>query len=103
MEDELIITVIATGFDSQYFHEQAAAYDDEPASLAEPLAQMDSSDDDVATAANDIDVETEQPADISGANHFASEDQDPTNIWRNVDEDESDTPAFLRRKKRKKD
>ena len=32
--------------------------------------------------------------------HFTAEDEDPTNIWKNVDEDESDTPAFLRRKKK---
>jgi len=104
MEDELIITVIATGFDSQYFHDQAAAYDDvaladEP--VADAVQATEMNEDAVVTAANDIDVETQQ-ADVSGVNHFVNDDADPTNIWRNVDEDESDTPAFLRRKKKQK-
>lgn len=30
------------------------------------------------------------------------DDVNPTNIWQSVDEDESDTPAFLRRRKKKK-
>ncbi len=104
MEDELIITVIATGFDSQYFHDQAAAYDD-VALADEPAGNVsqadDMNEDAVVTAASDIDVETQQ-AEVSGVNHFVNDDADPTNIWRNVDEDESDTPAFLRRKKKHK-
>lgn len=102
MEDELIITVIATGFDSQYFHDQAAAYDDTP--LADDEASVDAEEPEeeaVLTAADAIDAENEQP-EASGVNHFASDDVDPTNIWRSVDEDESDTPAFLRRKKKHK-
>ena len=34
------------------------------------------------------------------AAHFTDDDENPTNIWQNVDEDESDTPAFLRRRKK---
>ncbi len=103
MEDELIITVIATGFDSQYFQDQAAAYDDTSFSGSSvETSESEVSEDAVATAAGDIDVESEQQ-EASGVTHFATEDEDPTNIWRNVDEDESDTPAFLRRKKNKKE
>lgn len=106
MEDELIITVIATGFDSQYFHEQAAAYDDTPALSDDTEPQQspsvtDFNDQTVIDAASGVNVENQQP--LTPASHFTSEDEDPTNIWRSVDEDESDTPAFLRRKKKQKE
>jgi cell division protein FtsZ len=108
IEDELIITVIATGFDSQYFHEQAAALADAPASsLNEPTAVQP------AAAANEVSDEAVNEA-VGSLNmnldnneshgSFADDDDDngSTNIWQNVDEDESDTPAFLRRRKKNK-
>ncbi len=85
LEDELIITVIATGFDSAYFHEQAAQLDT-------PTTNQ------VADAAVDsIDL------DLDRANAAAEFAEEPTHdIWNTPteDDDESDTPAFLRRRKK---
>ena len=110
IEDELIITVIATGFDSQYFHEQAAALADAPASsLSEPESssqptmtpRAEVTDEAVNEAVGSINMNLD-----ANQSHgsFADDDDDngSTNIWQNVDEDESDTPAFLRRRKKNK-
>jgi len=110
MEDELIITVIATGFDSQYFHEQAAALADAPVTS---LQSAQSSVQPAMTAKDDVTDEAVSDA-VSSINmnldttethgSFADDDDNgTTNIWQSVDEDESDTPAFLRRRKKNKD
>jgi len=116
MEDDLIITVIATGFDSQYFHDQAEALSttvlsgapvtglheedvaDEPSvhdieAARGTDAHVDTVDD--AVGSIDMDLNTE-------AKGSFDDEENPTNIWQNVDQDESDTPAFLRRRKKKK-
>lgn len=101
IEDELIITVIATGFDSEFFHEQAAA----PAfgsntTITQSLAPAMSdavSDDTIKNV--DMNLDNTPAAQVSGT----FDDEEPTgNIWHQVDEDESDTPAFLRRRKKDK-
>ena len=110
MEDELIITVIATGFDSQYFHEQAAALAEAPvSSLQSPesatqpsmTAKEEVSDEAVNDAVGSINMNLDQD---ESHGSFADDDDTngSTNIWQNVDEDESDTPAFLRRRKKNK-
>ncbi len=87
LEDELIITVIATGFDSDSFFD-----DDEPSDAEddeEPAETVDEAVDSVDMA---IDPEA--------AAHFAQENE--TNIWdQSMDDDEDDTPAFLRRRRKK--
>lgn len=102
LEDELIITVIATGFDSEYFDEQAAALG-APVSVGmgvvepqvpERLAQTN----DVAVENINMDIDQ-----TSVAEEFAS---DATHdIWNQPmpapeEDDESDVPAFLRRRKK---
>lgn len=92
LEDELIITVIATGFDSAYFHEQAAQLETPTggaARVAEPA------DEEVEQINMDLDQ-------TDSAAHFAEEPSQ--NIWNTPaeEEDESDTPAFLRRRKKNK-
>lgn len=89
LEDEVIITVIATGFDSAYFHEEpasagAASNDatDEPQEVNE--AEMQSID---------MELDKEEPERVD----LTADDKPKNNIW-NYD-DEADTPAFLRRKK----
>ena len=102
MEDELIITVIATGFDSQYFHDQVAAFADEAAGeekAAEISPEMN--DTAVTEAVSSIDMDLNPSTDTT--NHFAADDDNPTSIWNEVNEDASDMPAFLRRKKKKKE
>ena len=89
LEDELIITVIATGFDSAYF--------------AEP-------EDDTTNATEST---TESPVDVRGvdldldhADHAAAAEafnEEPTHdMWNQPaeEDEESDTPAFLRRRKK---
>lgn len=91
LEDELIITVIATGFDSAYFHEQAAQLET-PTSGVQQRAVSDEAVEAIDMDLNHVDV----------AASFAEE---PTHdIWNTPTEenDESDTPAFLRRRKKNK-
>lgn len=93
LEDELIITVIATGFDSAYFHEQATQMEaEEKAKSEQEMA---------AEAVKEINMDLDQS---EAAAVFAAEE--PTqNIWSTpaVDEedsDEHDMPSFLRRRKK---
>lgn len=101
LEDELIITVIATGFDSAYFHEQAAQLETPTGSVASPAAvkapaEAESVADD---AVEGIDMDLDH---TDAAAAFAEETTH--DIWSSPpeEEDESDTPAFLRRRKKNK-
>lgn len=114
MEDDLIITVIATGFDSEYFHEQAQALsnthlgtpvtglnDDTQQSVHDVEAAKGAavvSDDAVNQAVSSINLDLD-----SEPKSGFDDDDSTTNIWQNVSEEESDTPAFLRRRKKKSD
>ena len=91
LEDELIITVIATGFDSAYFHQ---AEEEEKKEEIKPTF----SDETVSNIDLDIDDnEKHQPMMLNEEEHHHS------NFWNQPDEDdESDTPAFLRRRKKQK-
>lgn len=100
LEDELIITVIATGFDSDMFHEQAESIQAPSMNVAAaPAVSSESSsrvDDEVVENVNmDLD-QTDAAADFA--------DDTPMNMWSTPaeDEDESDTPAFLRRRRKNK-
>jgi cell division protein FtsZ len=92
LEDELIITVIATGFDSAYFHEQAAQ-------LETPTVNKSTAPEVTDEAVEAINMDLDQ---TDAAASFA--DDTPRDIWNNPPEedDESDTPAFLRRRKKNK-
>lgn len=87
IEDELVITVIATGFDAAYFNNgsEAVADNDDTPSV---------SDDDVSSVNMSLD-QTES------SEIFNEETQE--NMWSEPTEenDESDTPAFLRRRKKR--
>lgn len=97
LEDELIITVIATGFDSAFFEEQAAGLampgNPNPALTGEqPRQEVDSS----TVESVNLELDREDPA-----ASFA--DDSTTNMWTEPEEeDEDDTPAFLRRRKKNK-
>lgn len=96
MEDELVITVIATGFDAAYF------VDDEPAiekGDSEPThtEKDETLDEDVSK----VDMTLSTPDQSETANFFNEENTQ--NIWNQpADDEESDVPAFLRRRKKKK-
>jgi len=100
MEDELIITVIATGFDSAYVREKASAM---AGTDVAPAIQPDDDDDDQQQPVKDedikkIDMDLSEKEDQHG---FNKEEEPSRSIW-NYD-DESDVPSFLKRKKKKED
>lgn len=92
IEDELIITVIATGFDSAYFHVQNSGADEKLSS--ESASQL--SDETVGGIDMDLDRTAETATILT--------DEDQGSIWNQptVEDDESDMPAFLRRRKKHK-
>lgn len=94
LDDELIITVIATGFDSAYFHEKAAELEKEAAGEATAAAGVD-----IDRAVDAIDREV---TNVDAAAEFA--DDTHKDIWSQPEpeEDDDDTPAFLRRRKKNK-
>lgn len=98
LEDELIITVIATGFDSAYFREKTGAI--ETVAPIEPEteeAPAEPADEDVQKL--DMDLDTPASAD---EDFTAKEEEPKKNIWH-YDDPEADTPAFLRRRKKDDD
>lgn len=98
LEDELIITVIATGFDSAFFEEQAANIDRPGSPInAAPVSQSNNEVDEKMVESVDLELDKEDPS-----SSFA-DDSNTTDIWNQPEEDEDDTPAFLRRRKKKND
>jgi len=93
IEDELIITVIATGFDSAYFHSQP--------SLNSPKVETREDDQVSEDTVNKIDLNLDRDHTESAA-IFSEEDNE--SIWNQSQEDDerSDIPAFLRRRKKHK-
>lgn len=93
LEDELIITVIATGFDSEHFEEQVNVLRGKAATGKPATTQEDNEDDDVPEV--DMDLNRDEVA-----AEFAAEET--ADIWNQPPEedDESDMPAFLRRRKK---
>ncbi len=94
LEDELVITVIATGFDSAYFQARSNA-GEEVTQAAVPAASDDATEDVKEEDINKIDM------DLDGQDKkstLTDDEEHPKNIW-NYD-DEADTPAFLRRRKK---
>ena len=98
LEDEIIITVIATGFDSEYFEEQAAQFGVAAVAAEEPAPSPAIEDVEVESVNMDLDQ-------TDAAAEFAAEDNG--DIWgqpapQPEEDDESDMPAFLRRRKKQK-
>src|SRR5690606_11466664 len=91
IEDELIITVIATGFDSAYFEDEEPATEQADPGGAEKMnAAIDE------TEVKDLDMNLDHTEAAATFNEEPTED-----MWNQAVEenDESDTPAFLRRRK----
>lgn len=99
MEDELIITVIATGFDSAYFREKAGQLHGEEVVPSAPVAAAVADDDDSSKVEDEDMSKIDMDLDKKEEAEFAKEES--KNIW-NYD-DESDMPAFLRRRKKDKE
>lgn len=95
LEDELIITVIATGFDSAYFSERLPDLDDAKKTTSD---SNDTEATEAAVGTIDMNLDNQDSTTILG-------DEEPkTNIWhqQHEEEEESDIPAFLRRRKKNK-
>ncbi len=99
IEDELIITVIATGFDSEYLHNQVPSMPPSFGAMTMPTVAMtspqDVSDEDIKNV--DMNLDNDHAARVGSS---FSDEEPAGNIWQQADEDESDTPAFLRRRKK---
>lgn len=112
LEDEVIVTVVATGFDSQYYGNDPRALQDTyvsdlNGSVAEPISAptqaaadpVQSMPVDEPAAAADIQPETQASAVFTN--------NDNVNMWDQIrndsDDDDSDIPAILRRRKKNKD
>ena len=91
LEDELIITVIATGFDSAYFRGGNATLPAQPVA-ATPAPDEEVKEEDIKKLDLDLDKKSDDQ------DSFTREDSKPNNIWHY--DDEADTPAFLRRPKK---
>lgn len=112
LEDEVIITVVATGFDSQYYGDDPRAHQDmyvdnlpDPVSTeptqasADPVRSMSNEPETLTTV-----QQTSAPSEAQASAVFTNDTN--VNIWdqiRNDDDDDSDVPAILRRRKKNKD
>jgi len=101
MEDEIAITVIATGFDASYFKKEDSTAETSVPRLGSSVGSKSSSSADLEAedlvSTIDMDINS-KPS--TGGDDFS--DDDGSNIWSYSDkEDELDTPAFVRREKGK--
>ncbi len=103
LEDEIIVTVVATGFDSQYYRDDPRAqeiFQQTEVQVSEPSQTM------VDPVVNMPVAEEPKVEEAKVASDFA--DATTVNMWDsirtdNVSDDNSDIPAILRRRKKNKD
>lgn len=101
LEDELIITVVATGFDREYNEEHRNNSLDSVVTQDLSIDNSSKNSENVEDIAESIDMELNKEEENSAAD-FTGEIQ-TNNIWATQeDDDESDIPSFLRRRKRNK-
>lgn len=101
LEDELIITVVATGFDREYNEEHKNNSLDSVVTQDLSIDNSSKNSENVEDIAESIDMELNKEEENSAAD-FTGEIQ-TNNIWdTQEDDDESDIPSFLRRRKRNK-
>ena len=101
LEDELIITVVATGFDREYNEEHKNNSLDSVVTQDLSIDNSSKNSENVEDIAESIDMELNKEEENSAAD-FTGEIQ-TNNIWATQEDDnESDIPSFLRRRKRNK-
>lgn len=101
LEDELIITVVATGFDREYNAEHKNNSLDSVVTQDLSIDNSSKNSENVEDITESIDMELNKEEENSAAD-FTGELQ-TNNIWATQEDDEeSDIPAFLRRRKRNK-
>lgn len=106
MEDEIAITVIATGFDASYFkRSDDDEFENTVPSLSKtsmPSSLSSASDKETEDIVSSLDMDISSKP--SSSHDEFSKDDDASNIWSYSDkEEELDTPAFVRRGKDGKD
>jgi cell division protein FtsZ len=96
LDDEIIITVIATGFDSEYYHEPRKEQQQPIHTEVEKPADVDS------TAVEEVDMNLDSEVEDVDNQRSSFVSEGDGNIWDNIktDDDESDIPAILRRKRK---
>lgn len=97
IEDELVITVIATGFDSAYFQDELANAEPALTESNDVAEKMNSAIESTEVDAIDMNLDHSEAAAIFN-------EETTENMWNQTveEEDESDTPAFLRRRRKNK-
>jgi cell division protein FtsZ len=107
MHDEIVITVIATGFDASYFKRS----DEEDGGSSSGLSYFDNNSTDVRSSTQELsvdddDIDDDIDLDLSTTTNRQAEfdkkdDKTAPNIWAfsTEDDDELDTPTFVRRRK----
>ncbi|MBR5419321.1 cell division protein FtsZ [Candidatus Saccharibacteria bacterium] len=107
LEDEVVITVVATGFDSEYYGDDPRAqegYTPEPVVVSEPTPAPSQA---AADPVREMPVEEERKleSETQASAEFSS--PNTVNMWDQIrnddDDDDSDIPAILRRRKKNKD
>ncbi len=111
LEGEIIITVVATGFDPTYYSRKAGAQSDEDKPVAAESTEVEAEEEKPSTVSSTVDdVEDSHMADINmdldgdkDDDHESFHNDTPSvNIWSMDDTDnELDKPSFLRRLRRK--
>lgn len=100
LEGEIIITVVATGFESSYYSTRSRQASQQNSEVKEGQKSEDNTDEnheEVASAMNEIDMTIEAPK--TDQDSFV-DDNDTPNMWSSeeaVKEEEIDKPSFLRR------
>lgn len=97
LEDELVITVIATGFDNGFYDREEVSLDPD-ADRVHQVENLGISEEEMSSV--DMNLDTPDP-------EASFADEPNQNIWDTpdepvVEEDESDVPAFLRRRRKKR-
>lgn len=103
LDDEIIVTVVATGFDSVY-------YKDDPRAVESPISEPTPVEPEISVAEEiNADIDSDDDSDtVSKDSEFV--EPTTTNMWDNIksdssndEDDDSDIPAILRRRKKNKE
>ena len=121
LEDEIIVTVVATGFDSEYYRDDPRAqvannYDADyyssadmatPVTQPQPVAPVTEPNQAMVDPVADAErIAEEKPEVVKAATDFT--DASTVNMWDSIrtdnsDDNDSEIPAILRRRKKNKD
>jgi len=119
LEDEMIITVVATGFDAAYFANRSGQVQQQPAvtTFTPPISDDNAKTDEKVMSDIDMDLDTSEDKQLDATQEFHAEPSNVPNIWTmnhdDVDEDkphmftstpeedELEKPSFLSRLKKR--